>query len=62
MYTQRISRNELARPIMDTIFLVYICVCLRLSMGNPYKNLYAKMCGWNYLVQIRLCSKSVLGV
>ena len=34
-----ISRNELARPVMGTIFLVYIYVCrnVGLSMGNPYK-------------------------
>ena len=26
-YIQNISRNELARPVMGTILLVYICAC-----------------------------------
>ena len=44
---------------------MYICmsVCqfVRLCMGNPYKKVYAKMRGRNYVVQIRTCSKSVFG-
>ena len=48
-----ISRNELARPVMGTIFLVYICMSVGLSTivyGKPIqKN-----------VQTRTCSKSVL--
>ena len=36
------TSNELARPVMGTIFLVYdVCmyVCLRLSMGKQYKKI-----------------------
>ena len=35
------KRNDLTRPVMGTIFLVYICVCvcLRLSMGKQYKKM-----------------------
>ena len=54
-----ISRNELARPAMGTIFLIYISVCLQLSMGKQYN---AKMRGRNHVVQTRACSKSVLEV
>ena len=38
---------------------IYICmsVCLQLSMGNPHKNSYAIMRGWNYVFQTRACSK-----
>ena len=47
------SRNELTRPVMGTIFLVYICryVCL------PYVKMHRR----NYVAQTRTCSRSVLG-
>ena len=46
-----ISSNELARPVMGTIFLVYMCMCLSWSKKRRR----------NYVGQTRACSKSVLG-
>ena len=46
-----ISTNELARPVMGTIFLVYIYVCLS----------WAKKRRRYYVAKTRACSKSVLG-
>ena len=43
-----ISSYELSRPIMGTIFLVYICVSVVCQIT------------WNHVNQIRACSKSVL--
>ena len=59
------KRNDLARPVMGTIFLVYIYMCMYVSMsvclrfyGKPIqKKLYAKMRGRFYVVQTRACSK-----
>ena len=54
-----------ARPLMGTIFLVYMYVgryvfnCL---WENNTKKSYAKMRGRNYVVQTRACSKSSLGI
>ena len=50
-----------ARPVMGTIFLVYICrYVFNCLWENNTKKLYAKMRGRNYVVQTRACSKSVL--
>ena len=40
-----------------------VCVCrfVYVCLGNPYKTLYAKMRGWDYVIQTHACSKSVLG-
>ena len=65
-----ISSYELAHPEMGTIFLVYIAmyVCMYVGMssivnGNTIqKKSYAKMRGWNYVVQTRACSKTSLGI
>ena len=45
----KISRNVLARPVIGTIFLVYVC----LSWSKKRRR--------NYVGQMRACSKSVLG-
>ena len=41
-------RNELAHPVMRTIFLVYIHIAICISGETHTKNMYAKMRGWNY--------------
>ena len=48
------KRNDLARPVMGTIFLVYICI---------YVVGMSVVCQitWNHVNQTRACSKSVLG-
>ena len=52
------TRNELARPVMGTIFNICMSVCLQ---ETHIKNTYAKMRGPNYVAQTCACSKSVLG-
>ena len=49
----KISRNVLAHPVMGTIFLVYIYICVCLSWSKKRRR--------NYVGQTRACSKSVLG-
>ena len=53
-----------ARPVMGTIFLVYIYVCryVGLSMGKPYKKSVCKKNEWAELrgPNMHMLSKSVL--
>ena len=50
--------------ILSDIY-VYVCRYVGLSTilwETHTKKLYIKMCGRNYIIQTRACSKSVLGV
>ena len=51
------TKNELARPVMGTIFLVYIYICVSVCMST-----ICQMHRRNYVAQTLACSKSVLGV
>ena len=61
-YIQNISSNELARPVMGTIFLVYV------SVGQVSRSSQSEVClscpkmhRQNYVVQTSACSMSDLG-
>ena len=56
VHTKIISSYELARPIMGTIFLVYICM----SFGMYVCLSWSKKRRRKYVGQTRACSKSVL--
>ena len=36
-------------------------IYIRMYVGMSTNNMYAKMCGRNYVAKIRACSRSVLG-
>ena len=70
------KRNDLARPVMGTIFLVYVCMYNWASEASPTlgcsieisRDIYMSVClSWSkkrrrkYVGQTRACSKSVLG-